>query len=66
MLLAYILKGIPENCTLSIVDMTNSKTKSLCSDVNSYVTNKNYEVISLEKCIINNHVDYFIRVIEIS
>lgn len=66
MLLVYMLKGIPEDCTISIVEMTHSKPKCLCSSTKGYETNKMYEVISMEKCNINGHIDYFIRVIEIN
>ena len=65
MLLEHVLKGIRENCTTSIVDMTHSEPKTLCCEVKGYESKKMYEVISMEKCNINGHIDYFIRVIEI-
>lgn len=64
-LLAYILKGIPEGGTISIVDMTHSEPKSLCSNAKGYKPKKNYEVISMDKFDIKDQINYFIRVIEI-
>lgn len=66
MLLVYILNGIPENSTVSIVDMTRSEPRSLCCSAKCYETEKMFEVLALEKCTINGQVDYFIRVKEFS
>ena len=63
-LLTYILKGIPEGCTISIVDITHSEQKILCSNAKGYESKKMYGVISIDKFDIKDQIKYFIRVIE--
>lgn len=65
LLLTYILNAIPESCTISIVDLTHSEPKSLCTNAKGYDSKKMYEVISLDKYVINDKINYYIRVIEI-